>query len=211
MKGEKEVLEVKSGVPVHWYSCGPTVYDHAHLGHARTYVTFDILQRILQDVFSIPVVHVLGITDVDDKIVKRAAEQQVEWVQLARTFERSFFTDLLALNVSPPTTITRVSEYIPDIISYISAILDRDLAYVSNGSVYFDSEEYQRRGGRRAFTILEEHHESEESSSVAVQEKKRASDFALWKKCANDNEPGWVSHWSRGRPGWHIECSVMSQ
>ncbi len=123
---------------VRWYTCGPTVYDAAHLGHARTYVSFDIIRRIMTSYFKYDVKLCMNITDIDDKIIIRSNEQNIEFSQFAKIWENDFFKDMMNLNVMYPTYITRVSEYVNEIIDFTKVIIDKKYAYESNGSVYFD-------------------------------------------------------------------------
>ena len=202
---------------VTWYMCGPTVYDSAHLGHARTYLTFDIIRRIMSSYFNYDVNLCMNITDIDDKIIKRSNEQGIEFSKFAKMWEDAFFKDMRALNVMYPNYITRVSEYIPEIIKFIQVIIEKGYAYQVNGSVYFDIESYKKGGHWYAKLVpqdknqnLDELQEAEGAlSSDNVNEKKNKGDFALW-KVSKPNEPFWESPWGKGRPGWHIECSVMS-
>ena len=202
---------------INWYMCGPTVYDSAHLGHARTYLTFDIIRRILSNYFHYDVNLCMNITDIDDKIIQRSNEQKKNFSEFARYWEDSFFKDMRALNVMYPNYITRVSEYIPEIIAFIEVIIKNGYAYEKNGSVYFDIEAYKKGNHLYAKLVpqdknqnLEELQEAEGAlSKDNTGEKKNKGDFALWKTSKKD-EPFWDSPWGKGRPGWHIECSVMS-
>ena len=202
---------------INWYMCGPTVYDSAHLGHARTYLTFDIIRRILSNYFHYDVNLCMNITDIDDKIIQRSNEQKKNFSEFARYWEDSFFKDMRALNVMYPNYITRVSEYIPEIIAFIEVIIKNGYAYEKNGSVYFDIEAYKKGKHLYAKLVpqdknqnLEELQEAEGAlSKDNTGEKKNKGDFALWKTSKKD-EPFWDSPWGKGRPGWHIECSVMS-
>ena len=202
---------------INWYMCGPTVYDSAHLGHARTYLTFDIIRRILSNYFHYDVNLCMNITDIDDKIIQRSNEQKKNFSEFARYWEDSFFKDMRALNVMYPNYITRVSEYIPEIIAFIEVIIKNGYAYEKNGSVYFDIEAYKKGKHLYAKLVpqdknqnLEELQEAEGAlSKHNTGEKKNKGDFALWKTSKKD-EPFWDSPWGKGRPGWHIECSVMS-
>ena len=202
---------------INWYMCGPTVYDAAPLGHARTYLTFDIIRRILSSYFHYDVNLCMNITDIDDKIIQRSNEQKKNFSEFARFWEDNFFKDMRALNVMYPNYITRVSEYIPEIISFIEVIIKKGYAYEKNGSVYFDIEEFKKGNHLYAKLVpqdknqnLEELQEAEGAlSKDNAGEKKNKGDFALWKTSKKD-EPFWDSPWGKGRPGWHIECSVMS-
>nr|CAB3227681.1 cysteine--tRNA ligase, cytoplasmic-like [Phallusia mammillata] len=309
---KKEEFIPENGNFVKWYSCGPTVYDASHMGHARSYISFDILRRVLTDYFGYNVLYCMNITDVDDKIIARARqnyllEQYKEksndvskllqdlqqaindfekklndtkdldkktmmekqltlavaastklensstlnpelkenlflnckdplsiWLdkQYAHTvsensifsvlpqyWEKEYFDDMDALNVAPPDVLTRVSEYVPEIVSYVEQIIQNGFGYVSNGSVYFsvakfDScpDHFYAKLVPEAVGDLQALQEGEGSLSVTTEqlnEKQSPNDFALW-KASKPGEPSWNSPWGKGRPGWHIECSVMA-
>jgi len=201
---------------VTWYTCGPTVYDHSHMGHAKTYVTFDILRRIMTDYFGYDIYLCMNITDIDDKIIKRSNEKNQPFTELARHFENEFLDDMDRLNVALPDVITRVSEYVPEIVAFIEQIIKNGYAYESNGSVYFDVAKFKaspdHRYARMAGSMAEDDELIAEGEGVltgAQVDKKDKRDFALWKK-SKENEPFWESPWGQGRPGWHIECSAMA-
>jgi cysteinyl-tRNA synthetase len=230
---------------LNWYSCGPTVYDDAHLGHARTYVCTDIIRRILEDFFHVPVNFALGITDVDDKIIARAraagrADSWKEMIQFARPFEESFFRDMDALGVQRPNAILRVSDHMSNIENYVNLLRKHGSAYdVSGEGVYFDTlsaPDYGKLGGlpplpnpntssknsvpadvRKADDVDTTHHDPQlpgvayEDVSEPLVGKRHFRDFSLW-KCAKPNEPFYESNiLGNGRPGWHIECSAMTE
>lgn len=294
---------------IKWYNCGPTVYDHSHMGHARSYITFDIIRRILQDYFGYQVFFVQNVTDIDDKIIRRARQRhlfreyagkverneitsksvraQIEqaialmqeklnnesnldkkcllertlksasgsvnntslspidlvnecrdvlseyldvnegssvsdlsiFTTLTKEFEDEYNQDMKALNVLRPSVVSRVSEYVPEIIEFIEKIIGNGYAYESNGSVYFDVKAFDSGDGKGKHTYAKLVHEAvgdlsalnegEGDLSVHLSEKKNAADFVLWKK-SKPGEPRWNSPWGEGRPGWHIECSVMA-
>ncbi|XP_020294610.1 cysteine--tRNA ligase, cytoplasmic [Pseudomyrmex gracilis] len=314
---EKEIFAPQFGNRVLWYSCGPTVYDASHMGHARSYISFDILRRVLSDYFGYDVLYVMNITDIDDKIIKRARqnylyEQYVkenhnlnsilddvkevmftlentvktatdpdkkcmlekmlckitkaietlekavvkkdekivlesqeallkeakdplsDWLdkikgstitehsiftKLSQHWESEFHKDMDALNVLRPNVLTRVSEYIPEIIAFVQRIIDNGLAYESNGSVYFDVNKFDKQAKHSYAKLVPEAYgdtsslqEGEGDLSVTedkLSEKRSITDFALWKS-SKAGEPWWNSPWGKGRPGWHIECSVMA-
>lgn len=228
IKGEGEKVKGLA-----WYTCGPTVYDSAHLGHARTYVSLDFIQRAMLYHHNLqcatmqsnpppPPIFIMNITDVDDKILLRAKELNVSPLDLAKKYEKEFFDDMDALNVMRPTIVTRVSEHVESsIIPYIEKIISNDMAYItSDGSVYFNVRAFEEfsgnmnRYGKLAHRNKEETffewNESNNQNDTLSNEKKDPRDFVLWKSRNNNTEElSWKSPWSVGRPGWHIECSAM--
>nr|XP_018898966.1 PREDICTED: cysteine--tRNA ligase, cytoplasmic isoform X1 [Bemisia tabaci] len=311
---QKEVFVPQTSNHIKWYSCGPTVYDASHMGHARSYVTFDILRRILADYFGYEISYVMNITDIDDKIIKRARQNYLyqqyleknhdlsttllhaknvladvsakvkvtqdddkramldrmvgkitaavdslekvveandaentlkyqkvlleemkdplsDWLdgelgakvtensifsELPKHWEAEFHQDMDSLNVLRPDVLTRVSEFVPEIIAYIEKIIDNGLAYESNGSVYFDVGAFDSKSNHHYAKLVPEAYgdvkslqEGEGDLSCETKDKHSLNDFALW-KASKAGEPRWDSPWGQGRPGWHIECSVMA-
>ncbi|XP_043497028.1 cysteine--tRNA ligase, cytoplasmic [Polistes fuscatus] len=314
---EKEEFIPQFGNRVLWYSCGPTVYDASHMGHARSYISFDILRRVLSNYFGYDVLYVMNITDIDDKIIKRArqnylfqnyvkenysldkmldhtkivmsnfenivkittdpdkkcmmekmlcrvgkaienleravrskdeneiikcqeilleeardplanwlddqkgdtVEEHSIFTKLSQHWESEFHKDMDGLNVLRPNVLTRVSEYVPEIIEFILKIIDNGFAYESNGSVYFDVGKFDKKDKHYYAKLVPEAYgdtssleegEGDLSTSVeTLSEKRSVTDFALWKR-SKAGEPWWCSPWGKGRPGWHIECSVMA-
>lgn len=315
---KKELFVPQAGHRVTWYNCGPTVYDASHMGHARTYLSFDILRRVIQNYFGYDVFFVMNITDIDDKIIKRARQNHLysqyvadnhsleriledcnqvveyfgavvakttdpdkkvmqerlfnklkdgvarveaavrvdvadptrlesekqsllveakdvlsDWLDsrlgssvtnnsifadLPRYWEEEFHKDMESLNVLPADCLTRVSEYVPEIVTFIQQIIDKNYAYESNGSVYFNVKQFDASPCHHYAKLVPEafgdagalaEGEGDLSAADAPAEKRSANDFALWKK-SKPGEPSWESPWGLGRPGWHIECSVMA-
>ncbi|XP_010633980.1 cysteine--tRNA ligase, cytoplasmic isoform X1 [Fukomys damarensis] len=314
----KDVFIPQDGKKVTWYCCGPTVYDASHMGHARSYISFDILRRVLKDYFQYDIFYCMNITDIDDKIIRRARQnylfeqyrnqkplatqlledvhaalkpftvklhettdpdkrQMLERIQhavelatepleravhaslvreevdslaqvlmeeakdllsdwldstcgsevtdnsifskLPKFWEEEFHKDMEALNVLPPDVLTRVSEYVPEIVDFVQKIVDNGYGYVSNGSVYFDTVKFaasekhsygklvpEAVGDQKA---LQEGEGDLSISADRLSEKHSPNDFALW-KTSKPGEPSWPCPWGKGRPGWHIECSAMA-
>ncbi len=189
---------------VKMYVCGPTVYDYSHVGHGRVYVVFDAFKRYLK-LRGYQVIHVMNITDIDDKIIDKASVEGVSWKDLANRYVPDFLNSLIALNVKADL-YPRVSEHIDDIVRFIQSLIEKGYAYAAkSGSVYFDVDKYSDYG--QLSGKLNKSLWSQEPGFL--KEKKHPYDFALWKS-VKPGEPYWESPWGNGRPGWHIECSAMS-
>ncbi|MEW6448624.1 MAG: cysteine--tRNA ligase [Bacillota bacterium] len=190
---------------VRMYVCGPTTYNYIHLGNARTFVIFDTIRRYLE-YRGFHVLFVQNFTDVDDKIIKRAAEEGMEPRDLAAKYIEAYFEDADRLNVRRADVHPKVSEHIPEIIALIETLIAKGVAYVAGGDVYFSVRRFPQYGklsGRRLEEMLA-------GARVEPEANKRDPlDFALWKS-AKPGEPTWPSPWGGGRPGWHIECSAMA-
>jgi cysteinyl-tRNA synthetase len=210
---EKEEFVPLAKDRVHMYVCGPTVYDHAHLGHAKTYIAFDVMARYLR-FKGYRVRYVQNITDVghlldtgEDRIMKGARRERVEPMELVETYTRSYFEDMDRLGVQRPNISPRASGHVPDQIEMIKQLLAKGHAYETDGNVYFDVgsfAEYGKLSGRKV-------EELEAGARIAVREEKRhPADFALWKRAEPEHILRWPSPWGWGYPGWHIECSAMS-
>ncbi|CAF0727394.1 unnamed protein product [Adineta ricciae] len=205
-----EKFEAKYPGTIFWYSCGPTVYDSSHIGHASTYVTFDIIHRILKHVFNYNIVLMMGITDIDDKIIQRSQKEKVHYLEISKKYEQEFIDDMQKLNVQSPTLYARVSDHIPLIINFIQRLIDKGVAYACpSGSVYFDMNQYGEKHDYQHHRMNEQGLSSIEADILA--EKRSTRDFALWKgRDPASNELKFQSPWGYGRPGWHIECSAMA-
>ena len=198
------------------YVCGPTVYGHAHLGHAKSYVSFDVLVRYLC-YLGYSVTYVQNITDVghltdnadegEDKIAEAAKKEKKHPMALAEYYTRSYFEDMDKLNCVRPDISPRASGHITEQIEMVKTLLEKDYAYEVNGSVYFDVskfKEYGKLSGRNIDEMLA-------GARVEVSPDKKAPvDFALWKKAEQNHIMQWPSPWGMGFPGWHLECSVMA-
>ena len=195
------------------YCCGPTVYDFAHIGNWRTFVFADLVRRTLE--FSgYDVQHVMNITDVEDKIIKRVRENKTTLREFTGKFEAAFLDDLKTLGCREPHQKPRATEHIPEIIGLIEKLVTRGVAYkAADGSVYFSIEKYRGCGchyGQLLKLNLDEMRAGERVASDEY-EKESVADFALWKAYVpEDGDVTWNSPWGKGRPGWHIECSAMS-
>lgn len=190
---------------VRMYVCGPTVYDSSHIGHARSVVVFDVIARYLKAIGN-KVIYVRNFTDIDDKIIDKANQLGIDSASVAERFIKEFYEDMDALNVERATIEPKATEHINQIIQFIEKLIKAGFAYQIEGDVYYSVEkfkEYGKLSGRK----LEE---MEAGARIDVDERKlNPFDFVLWKS-AKPGEPSWKSPWGEGRPGWHIECSVMS-
>jgi len=204
--GQKRELTTAEPGKVRFYACGPTVYDLSHVGHARSYVVWDVVVRHLR-ARGFEVRYVRNYTDVDDKIIARANERGEDPVALAARFARAYDEDMQALGNLAPDVAPKVSEHVPQIVQMISLLVEKGFAYApGNGDVYFSVRSFPdyARLSRRNLDDLRA------GARVEPGEAKRDPlDFALWKG-AKPGEPAWDSPWGRGRPGWHIECSAMT-
>jgi L-cysteine:1D-myo-inositol 2-amino-2-deoxy-alpha-D-glucopyranoside ligase len=206
--GELRDVEIRPRMTM--YVCGITPYDSSHLGHAFTYVHFDVLARYLR-YLGAEVVHVQNVTDVDDDILKAAAERGVDFRKLAEQETREFERVMAALNVIRPTHSPRATEFVPQMIEEVRALLAQDCGYERNGTVYFRVKSDPSYGSLSRLS-------REEMLELAAERgghpedpaKDDPLDFVLWQK-SEPGEPWWESPWGRGRPGWHIECSTMAR
>jgi len=214
-KKKEMFLPIEKGM-INMYVCGPTVYDYSHLGHAKGYVSMDVIRRYLEW-RGYKVNYVQNFTDVghltddadagEDKIVKRAKEKKIDPMKMVDKYINAYYEDFRALNVKDPVIAPRPSQHIPETIDFIEGLISKGYAYEINGSVYFDVskfKEYGKLSGRKLKDLIA-------GNRVEVKsEKRNPTDFALWIKAEPNHILKWNSPWSVGYPGWHIECSVMS-
>jgi cysteinyl-tRNA synthetase len=202
-----------NGKQVRMYCCGPTVYDFGHIGNFRTFVFTDLVRRYLE-FRGYQVTHVMNITDVEDKIIKRVRETGTTLRDFVGPYEKAFLEDLQTLGCLRPHHLPRATEHIPEMIEIIEALVKRGIAYqAADGSVYFSIEKYQGCGCRYGQLVNLNFEGMRMGERVASDEytKDALADFALWKgRVAEDGAVFWPSPWGEGRPGWHIECSAMS-
>jgi len=206
---QKHALDPIEPGHVGMYVCGVTVYDLTHIGHARVYTVFDVVERFLE-YLGYDVTHVRNFTDVDDKIIDRANERGEDPLELSQQYIDAFNEDMAALNVRHADHEPKVSEVVDDVIDMVQTLLDKDYAYEVDGDVFYRVESFDGYGklSRRELEDMEAGR-SGRTEDEADEKKEHPFDFALWKK-SDEDEPSWESPWGKGRPGWHIECSVMS-
>ena len=188
------------------YACGPTVYNFAHLGNARMAVVTDLLVRVLKQKYK-KVTFISNITDIDDKIIEAAKEQNVTIGELTNKYHLIYNQDMESLGVSLPTFQPKATDYIADMIDFIKILVDNKCAYESDGNILFDTDSYKYYGA------LSKRVMNDQKTGTRIKTanyKRNDNDFILWKP-SSKNEPGWDSPWGLGRPGWHIECSAMSK
>lgn len=207
LSGKKETFEPLEEGKVRIYVCGPTVYNFIHIGNARPLVFFDVVVRYLR-FCGYQVTHVMNYTDVDDKIIKKAQEENVSVEVITQKYITEFQNDMKLLNVNMPTVQPKVTEHIQEIISLVQSLITRKVAYVAeDGEVFFSVRSFPGYGKLSKKNI----DDLISGARVTPDEKKRDPlDFSLWKPRKNSSEPAWDSPWGMGRPGWHIECSAMA-
>jgi cysteinyl-tRNA synthetase len=206
MTRKKEIFEPRNENRVKLFVCGPTVYDNSHIGHARTYISFDVIARYLK-YRGFSVFYMQNITDVDDKILKRAEETGRDPLELAREFELKYLEDMKTLGVENVNFYARATEHVHEIISQIETLIEKGFAYETDKGVYFDESRFPDFGklSNRNLEDLTVHRIGPDS------QKRNPGDFALWKKRDDDEGLSWESPWGRGRPGWHIEDTAITE
>ena len=202
----KENFETINENRVNLFVCGPTVYDDAHIGHGRTYISFDTIKRYLE-YSGYAVFYIQNITDIDDKIINRSKESGIPAHDIARKFEKRYIEDMTKLNVTGVNLFARATDHLGEIIDQIQRLIDKGFAYESEDGVYFEIEKFEEFGklSNRKIDELESHRELAETT------KRNEQDFALWKKREGVDEPVWPSPWGDGRPGWHIEDTAITE
>lgn len=206
LSGKKEVFEPIDNNHIKIYACGPTVYNYAHIGNARMAVVFDTFVRTLRTVYP-KITYVSNITDIDDKIIEAAKESNTEITAITEKFTKIYNDDMAMLNVIKPDVQPKATEYIPEMIELIINLIDKGFAYEEKGHVLFHVPTYSNYGK------LSKRNRDEQIAGSRIEVapyKKDPSDFVLWKPSTSD-QPGWESPWGFGRPGWHTECSAMSE
>ena len=202
---KEEFIPLEEG-KVKMYSCGPTVYNYFHIGNARPFIVFDVLRRYLQ-YRGYEVTFVQNFTDVDDKIINKANEEGVSPLEIADRYIKEYFIDADGLGIRRADVHPRVTENIEEIIEFVKVLIEKEYAYEADGDVYYDTQKFKNYGklSRQNLAELNMGARIEVNSS-----KRHPMDFVVWKK-KKEGEIGWASPWGEGRPGWHIECSVMSR
>ena len=204
---KKEIFKPLSSKKISLYACGPTVYEIPHVGNARTLVVFDILFRVLKSVYGSKVIYVRNITDVDDKIIEASKKNKRKINEITERVTKIFHENCKSLNCLEPTVEPKATEHIKEMIQMTVSLISKGFAYENKGHVYFSVNSFKDYG-KLSNKNLEELRAGirVEISSL----KKNPLDFVLWKP-SKDEDPGWDSPWGRGRPGWHLECSAMSE
>ena len=204
---KKEIFKPINSKKISLYACGPTVYDNPHVGNARSLVVFDILFRVLRLIYGTNVNYVRNITDVDDKIIEASKRNKKSINEITNEVTKVFHENCRSLNCLDPTVEPKATEHIKEMIEMSSSLIKKGYAYENKGHVYFAINSFKNYG-KLSNKNLEE---LKAGSRIEISDlKKNPLDFVLWKP-SEDNDPGWNSPWGRGRPGWHLECSVMSE
>ncbi|MCC0704940.1 cysteine--tRNA ligase [Clostridioides sp. ES-S-0049-02] len=204
-RAKEEFVPLEEG-KVKMYVCGPTVYNYIHIGNARPFIIFDTLRRYLE-YRGYDVTYVQNFTDVDDKIINRSHEEGISQEEVATKYIKEYFVDCDGLGIKRATVHPQVTDNIQQIIDFIKELEDKGYAYAVNGDVYFDTNKFEGYGKLSG----QKQEDLEAGARIEVNDQKRhPMDFVLW-KAKKEGEPGWESPWGEGRPGWHIECSVMSK
>ena len=203
---KKEVFKPNNSKKISLYACGPTVYDNPHVGNARTLIVFDILFRILNILYP-NVIYVRNITDVDDKIIESSQNKNKDINEITNEVIKIFHENCKSLNCLKPTVEPKATEHIKEMIKMTSSLIKKGFAYENKGHVYFEVNKFKNYGKLSNKNL----DELKSGNRIEISDlKKNPMDFVLWKP-SNEQDPGWESPWGRGRPGWHLECSAMSE
>ncbi len=204
---KKESFEPIHKNKVDIFVCGPTVYDYSHLGHARTYLVFDMMAKYLKS-RGYKVDYVQNITDIDDKIINRAKEENISPKELAQKFEKEYLKDMDILKISGVSKYARATEHVKEIIGQVEKLLKKEFAYKTKDGIYYDISKFENYGQLSKRTVIQ----AEDAISRIDEsiEKKNKGDFCLW-KISKPDEPSWLSPWGNGRPGWHIEDTAIAE
>ncbi len=204
---KKEIFKPNDFKNISIYACGPTVYDNPHVGNARTLVVFDLLFRILRVLYNSNVTYVRNITDVDDKIIEASRNNKKEINEITNEVIKVFHENCISLNCLKPTIEPKATEHIKEMIEMTSSLIEKGFAYENKRHVYFAVSTFKDYGKLSNKNL----DELKSGSRIEISDlKKNPMDFVLWKP-SQEKDPGWESPWGRGRPGWHLECSVMSE
>ena len=202
-KSKEEFIPINPG-EVRMYVCGPTVYNYFHIGNGRTFIVFDTVRRYLEW-RGYRVKFVQNFTDIDDKMINRANQEGISVKELGDKFIAEYYKDADNLNIERATVNPRATEYMEDIINFVSDLVDKGYAYEINGDVYYDTSKFKGYGKLSGQNL----EDLQAGARISVDERKRSPmDFAVWKS-KKEGEPSWKSPFGEGRPGWHIECSCM--
>jgi len=204
---KKEIFKPRKDKKVNIFVCGPTVYDFSHIGHARTYLVFDMIVKYLREK-KYKVFYLQNITDIDDKIIERAKKTKIFWKKLSQKFEKEYLADMKTLNINSISKYARATDYIKEIISQVEKLLKKGFAYQIEDGIYYDISKFKDYGKLSKRTIL-----MAEDAFSRIDEnikKKNRADFCLWKFSKKD-EPKWKSPFGEGRPGWHIEDTAITE
>jgi len=207
LSGKKEEFRPKKGKTVNLFVCGITPYDFAHIGHARTYIVFDMIVKYFKEK-GYDVFYLQNITDIDDKIIKRAKEKKVSVWKIARDFEKEYLKDMKTLKIDSVTKYARATDHIKEIISQVERLLKKGYAYQLKDGIYYDIKKFKNYGRLSRRTIIQA--EDAVSRIDEAKEKRNKGDFCLW-KLSKVGEPAWPSPWGDGRPGWHIEDTAITE
>ena len=204
---KKEIFKPINPKKISLYACGPTVYDSPHVGNARSLVVFDVLYRVLKVLFGSNVVYVRNITDVDDKIIDASRKNKININEITNKVTKIFHENCKSLNCLKPSIEPKATDHIKGMVEMTSSLISKGFAYETKGHVYFNVNSFKDYGKLSNKNL----DELKAGTRIEISDlKKNPMDFVLWKPSKND-DPGWESPWGRGRPGWHLECSVMSE